>query len=73
MTDPAPDPAAVRFAAINITRIAGVAFVLVGMLMASDRIFAGAPKWIGYLLIANGLVDAFVVPVILARKWRTPK
>lgn len=68
-----PDPAAARFAAINFTRILGVAFVLVGMLMASDRIFAGAPDWLAYLCIANGLVDVFVLPVIMARKWRTPK
>lgn len=68
-----PDPAATRFAIINITRILGVAFVVVGMLMASGRLFAGAPQWIGYLFIANGLIDVFVLPVFMARKWRTPK
>ena len=54
-------------------RLAGVAFVVVGMLIASDRILPQVPQWIGYLLIANGLVDVFVIPTILARKWRTPR
>lgn len=67
------DPAAARFAAINATRIVGVVCVIAGMLVAADRLLAGLPDWIGYVLIANGLVDAFVVPVVLARKWRTPK
>lgn len=67
------DPAAARFAVINITRIGGVACVLVGMLIASDRILPGAPDWVGYPFLALGLVGAFVAPVLLARKWRTPK
>ncbi|MFC0204284.1 hypothetical protein [Novosphingobium soli] len=71
MTD--RDPAVARFATINAVRIAGVAFVIVGMLMASDRLLAGAPAWVAYLLIANGLVDVFVIPPMLVRKWRTPR
>lgn len=67
------DPAAARFAAINAVRITGVACVVAGMLLAADRIFAAAPDWVGYVLIANGLVDALVIPAVLARKWRTPK
>jgi hypothetical protein len=70
---PGRDPAALRFAIINIVRIAGVAFVVLGLLMTQDRIFPGAPAWVAYLLLANGLIDAFVLPAILIRKWRTPK
>ncbi|WP_337192535.1 hypothetical protein [Novosphingobium silvae] len=67
------DPAAARFAMINGTRILGVACVVVGMLMASNRLFASTPDWIGYVLIVNGLIDAFLLPAIMVRKWRTPK
>jgi hypothetical protein len=70
---PERDPAVARFAMINFTRILGVACVIAGLLMANDRLFAGAPKWIAYLLLANGLVDVFVLPVVMARKWRSPK
>lgn len=67
------DPAVARFAIINAVRLMGVACVLVGILIANGQLFAGAPLWIGYLLLANGLIDVFVIPLILARKWRTPK
>lgn len=67
------DPAAARFAMIQMTRIFGVACVIAGMLMANGRLFAGAPVWIAYLILAIGLVGIFVIPVKMARKWRTPK
>lgn len=76
MTEPANDgrdPAVARFAIINVTRIFGVACVIVGLLMANDRLFSGLPHWLAYLILANGLIDVFVLPVVLARKWRTPK
>ncbi|WP_232494113.1 hypothetical protein [Novosphingobium kaempferiae] len=71
--DSGHDPAMARFAIINLVRIAGVACIVLGILIATDRILAGLPDWIAYILIANGLVDAFVIPVILVRKWRTPR
>jgi hypothetical protein len=67
------DPAAARFAIINLVRLAGVGFVVLGILVANGRIFPDAPDWVAYLLVANGLVDAFVIPAVLVRKWRTPK
>lgn len=65
------DPAASRFAQIQLIRLLGVAFVLGGMLGAVGR--APLPEWVGYLLIASGLIGVFVLPQVLARKWRTPK
>lgn len=67
------DPAARRFFQINFTRLLGVAFVIFGMLVATGRVLPQWPHWVGYLLIANGLVDVFVLPVVMARKWRTPE
>ncbi|MEJ2409478.1 MAG: hypothetical protein P8Y48_09080 [Novosphingobium sp.] len=67
------DPAAARFAAIQITRLIGVACVTLGIMIATDRLLPDLPNWAGYILIANGLVDVFVIPPILIRKWRTPK
>lgn len=75
MTGHEVDPARRRFFTIQAVRLAGVAFVVVGMLIASGRIELPEwlPPWLGYLLIANGLVDVFVIPTRLARKWRTPE
>jgi hypothetical protein len=71
MSARAVDPARRRFFTIQAVRLAGVAFVVLGMLVVSQRI--AWPVWIGYLLLANGLVDVFVIPLRLARRWRTPQ
>ena len=59
---------------IQLLRLSGVAMVLIGLLIAAGRteMLAGIPDAIGYVLIAVGLVDFFVVPTLLARRWRTP-
>lgn len=65
------DPAQARFFAISITRLIGVACVILGILVNQGRI--DWPQWLGWLLLANGLFDIFVLPLVLARRWRTPK
>lgn len=66
------DPAAARFAVIQIMRLAGVAMVVLGMLAATGRL-SQLPEWAGYLLLVIGLADVFVMPTLLARRWRSPK
>jgi len=70
---PARDEAEKRFWTINMVRLMGVAFVIVGLMMATGRVLPQVPSWVGYILLANGLVDVLVIPAILARKWRSPK
>ena len=67
------DPAAARFAAIQLVRLGGVAMVLVGLLIEAGRIgaLAGVPGWVGYGLAAIGLVEVFLLPRLLARRWRS--
>ncbi|WP_333605921.1 hypothetical protein [Novosphingobium sp.] len=67
------DPAARRFFLIQFVRLLGVAFVIFGMLVAVGRTLPQWPHWIGYLLIASGLIDVFALPAIMARMWRTPE
>jgi len=59
-----------RWLAINAVRVAGVAMVLVGLLVVREVI--PEPAWAGYTILAVGLADVFLVPLLLARKWRTP-
>lgn len=75
MTEHEVDPARGRFFTIQAVRLAGVACVVIGMLIVSGRLVLPdwLPVWLGYLLIANGLVDVFVIPTRLVRKWRTPE
>ncbi|KPL69620.1 hypothetical protein SZ64_16880 [Erythrobacter sp. SG61-1L] len=60
-----------RWATISIVRLVGVAMVLAGALVVRQII--EWPKEAGYALIVVGLIDVYLVPQILARKWRTPK
>lgn len=71
----APDPARGRFVVIQLTRLLGVMLVLFGVLLQGGRIESlhEVPKWVGYLLMVVGLVDVFVMPMVLARRWRSPK
>lgn len=68
--DPAPDPARARFLVINLVRLIGVAMILLGILVAEDMI--ELPTEAGYVLVALGLAEVFLVPRLLARRWRTP-
>jgi hypothetical protein len=73
MNDNERDPAVLRFWALQFTRVMGVGFIIVGMLVSTDRILPQLPQWAGWLLIAMGMAGVFVLPVMMARKWRTPK
>lgn len=59
-----------RFFVIGATRLLGVVIVLAGLLGVAGKI--GIPAVAAYGFIAFGLFDVFVVPQVLARKWRTP-
>jgi len=64
------DVARGRWLALNAVRLAGVAMVLVGIL-GLQGVFA-FPDIAGYVLVGVGLIDIFVIPQVLARKWRSP-
>lgn len=70
-----PDPAAARFAMIQSVRLVGVAMALTGILTHAGRFppLAGSPGWIAYLLIAAGLAVVYGGPLLLARRWRSPR
>ena len=65
------DPAASRFAVIQLVRWSGVVLSVLGLLVITGRF--DLPKFIGYGLFLAGLIDAFFAPVLLARHWKSPK
>jgi hypothetical protein len=76
MTDPdrQSDPAAARWMVIQVVRAVGVATVLAGLLHTAGRIpaLADVPRWFGYVLVGVGFAEAFLLPQLLARRWRSP-
>lgn len=67
---PAKDPAKVRFVALSLIRLSGALLVLVGLLITERRI--DLPWLLGVVLTLVGFFDVFVMPKILARRWRSP-
>lgn len=65
-----------RFFAISAMRVMGAIFVLVGFVLIRGGFeLAGQPtdRWIGVVVVLLGAFDFAVMPVLLARRWRTPK
>ena len=68
---PAPTPLEKkRFLAIQLMRLTGAALVILGVLIAGGTI--NLPVLVGYVLMLVGLVDVFLMPRLLTRRWRTP-
>ena len=59
-----------RWMAINAVRAGGAAMVLVGILGLEGVI--EYPTIAGYILVGVGVIDIFFVPLVMARKWRSP-
>ncbi|WP_338424326.1 hypothetical protein [Sphingopyxis kveilinensis] len=65
-----------RFFAMAIMRLMGVAFIAIGFILISGGFsLAGQPtdRWIGVAIVLIGAFDFAVMPLLLARRWRTPK
>ena len=71
MTDP-PDPARARFLTLGLIRLGGVALAFLGVSIIAKRWIEPA-EIIGGVLMFVAAVDVLVVPVLLAKRWRTPK
>ena len=71
MTDtPGKDPAKARFFALGLIRLSGALMVLFGLLITERRV--DLPWILGVVLTVFGFFDVFVMPKLLARRWRTP-
>lgn len=63
------DPAKARFYFIAAHRLVGAVLVVLGMLAMQ-----GALDWgggVGKVLVIVGLIDFFLIPLVLARMWRS--
>ena len=65
------DPAAARFWALQAIRLSGVVLGILGALILARIV--DLPPVAGYLFLLVGALDVFVIPLMLARKWKSPK
>jgi hypothetical protein len=67
------DPAAARFAVLQLVRLSGAVMALLGVTLLSGKIawLPRLPDVVGYILIAIGIAEFFIVPLFLTRRWRS--
>lgn len=61
-----------RFLVINIVRISGAVMLVLGLAIIAREAF-GLPKAAGYVLFFVGLADFMLVPLLLAKRWKSPR
>jgi hypothetical protein len=74
MMSNSPDPARSRFLILTVMRFAAAILVMLGILLAYDRVSWVDPAIsapLGYVLIAVGIADLLLVVPMLARRWRS--
>lgn len=61
-----------RYMALSMIRLFAALMVIVGLACATDRVDIPGAHLIGAILILFGMVDFFVMPMILAKRWKSP-
>ena len=70
MDQPDDEIAARRFWMLQVLRLSGVVLVVLGAMVVAGTL--DWPQVAGYVLIAVGIADFFVMPLLLARRWSSP-
>lgn len=72
MTQPlsAEDLARKRFLAMTLVRFAGVAMAFLGIAILAGKV--DLPMIAGFLFLILGAVDAMIMPLVLAKRWKSP-
>ena len=65
------DPAVRHFALIQLARTGGIVLLFLGLTILFEKV--EAPQFLGIALILAGMAGFFALPLILARRWRTPR
>jgi hypothetical protein len=66
------DPAKTRFLLLGLLRLSGVILAFLGIAIVMKRLVEPA-EIIGGVLIAIGALEVLLLPILLVRRWRTPK
>ena len=63
------DPAKARFLTIQAVRLSGVALAVLGALVLGKVL--PLPEFVGYIFVALGVAEIFILPIVLAKRWRS--
>ncbi len=60
-----------RFFALGFIRLSGAVFIAFGLAVISKGLL-DLPIVAGYVMLAIGIVDFIILPLILAKRWKSP-
>jgi hypothetical protein len=60
-----------RFIVLGLLRLSGAVLIAVGMAVIAKGAL-GLPVVAGYALFAVGIADFILLPVVLAKRWKSP-
>tara|TARA_R100001143_G_scaffold56435_1_gene53140 strand:+ start:483 stop:698 length:216 start_codon:yes stop_codon:yes gene_type:complete len=63
------DQAKARFLTIQAVRLSGVVTAVLGALVLGGIL--PLPEIAGYILVALGVAEIFILPIVLAKRWRS--
>ena len=55
---------------LSVQRVVGAGLIMLGLLALNGKL--GMGKIAGCVLVVVGIIDFAVLPIVLARRWRTP-
>ena len=61
-----------RFLVLNLVRLVGAIMLVIGLAVIANGTF-GLPSAAGYVLFLIGMLEFMLVPLLLAKRWKSPK
>ncbi|HEX4873707.1 MAG TPA: hypothetical protein VFV06_02305 [Sphingorhabdus sp.] len=58
-----------RFIILNILRFSGAIVVMMGLAISAGRLFPDFPPLLGYLFLILGMIEFFLMPLLLKKSW----
>ncbi len=69
MTEDKPDAALMRYQVLSLIRLMAAAQVVLGVVIIGGRL--GLPYIVGAALVLTGVLEFFLIPRLLAKRWKS--
>ncbi len=70
MTENGNDAAQLRYQILSLIRLMAAAQVVLGVVIIGGKL--GLPYVVGAALVLTGVLEFFLIPRLLAARWKTP-
>lgn len=59
-----------RFMLLNIIRLTGLIFVIIGIANLGGKLLPDLAPWFGAVMMVVGATDFFIAPMMLKKQWQ---